>query len=162
MVKPEIDRTLFALLWPASSQTTNWENHLSTRTSQFSHYKGRRRKITLIQTGSPSRLTPDQVCHTEVDLDYGADPPSDFRTNKPSDIVSTLVSIYDSKDLFVKELQILLAQRLLAVTDGNYDREVRVYRICMSGIAAQVGGSSGGTLRFSRLDSESLLFKSAK
>lgn len=50
----------------------------------------------------------------------------DFRANKPSDVISTLVSIYDSKDLFVKELQILLAQRLLAVTDGNYDNEVRL------------------------------------
>ena len=49
----------------------------------------------------------------------------DFRANKPSDVVSTLVSIYDSKDLFVKELQVLLAQRLLAVTDGNYEKEVR-------------------------------------
>ncbi|KAH9169016.1 ubiquitin-protein ligase [Lactarius sanguifluus] len=49
----------------------------------------------------------------------------DFRANKPSDVVSTLVSIYDSKDLFVKELQVLLAQRLLAVTDGNYEKERR-------------------------------------
>ncbi|KAF7986975.1 hypothetical protein HWV62_33 [Athelia sp. TMB] len=49
----------------------------------------------------------------------------DFRTNKPSDIISTLVSIYDSKDLFVKELQVLLAQRLLAVQDGNFDKERR-------------------------------------
>jgi anaphase-promoting complex subunit 2 len=50
----------------------------------------------------------------------------DFRTNKPSDVVSTLVSIYDSKDLFVKELQVLLAQRLLAVTNGNYEKEVHL------------------------------------
>jgi anaphase-promoting complex subunit 2 len=50
----------------------------------------------------------------------------DFRTNRPSDVVSTLVSIYDSRDLFVKELQVLLAQRLLAVTDGNYEKEVRL------------------------------------
>ena len=50
--------------------------------------------------------------------------PTDFRTNKPSDVISTLVSIYDSKDLFVRELQVLLAQRLLAITDGNFDREV--------------------------------------
>lgn len=50
---------------------------------------------------------------------------SDFRINKPTDVISTLVSIYDSKDLFVKELQVLLAQRLLAVADGNYEREVR-------------------------------------
>ncbi|KAI0365712.1 ubiquitin-protein ligase [Pilatotrama ljubarskyi] len=49
----------------------------------------------------------------------------DFRTNKPSDVISTLVSIYDSKDLFVKELQVLLTQRLLAVKDGNYERERR-------------------------------------
>ncbi|KAI0269951.1 ubiquitin-protein ligase [Gloeopeniophorella convolvens] len=49
----------------------------------------------------------------------------DFRANKPSDVVSTLVSIYDSKDLFIKELQVLLAQRLLAVTDGNYEKERR-------------------------------------
>lgn len=49
----------------------------------------------------------------------------DFRTNKPSDVISTLVSIYDSKDLFVKELQVLLAQRLLAITDGNFEKEVK-------------------------------------
>ncbi|TFK52323.1 ubiquitin-protein ligase [Heliocybe sulcata] len=49
----------------------------------------------------------------------------DFRANKPGDIVSTLVSIYESKDLFVKELQVLLAQRLLNVTDGNYEKERR-------------------------------------
>ncbi|KAE9403240.1 hypothetical protein BT96DRAFT_964565 [Gymnopus androsaceus JB14] len=46
----------------------------------------------------------------------------DFRANKPSDIVSTLVSIYDSKDLFVKELQVLLAQRLLSVTDDDSEK----------------------------------------
>ncbi|EAU93610.2 ubiquitin-protein ligase [Coprinopsis cinerea okayama7 len=49
----------------------------------------------------------------------------EFRTNKPSDIISTLVSIYDSKDLFVKELQVLLAQRLLAITDGDIARVER-------------------------------------
>ncbi|KAI5119040.1 hypothetical protein M0805_005906 [Coniferiporia weirii] len=49
----------------------------------------------------------------------------EFRTNKPSDVISTLVSIYDSKDLFVKELQVLLAQRLLAITDGKFEKERR-------------------------------------
>ena len=53
----------------------------------------------------------------------------DFRTNKPSDIISTLVSIYDSQDLFIKELQVLLAQRLLAIKDGNFDKEVRRFSI---------------------------------
>ncbi|CAE6423182.1 unnamed protein product [Rhizoctonia solani] len=49
----------------------------------------------------------------------------DFRTSKPGDIVSTLVSIYDSRDLFVKELQSMLGQRLLAVKDHDYDNETR-------------------------------------
>ncbi|KAH9480869.1 Anaphase-promoting complex subunit 2 [Psilocybe cubensis] len=49
----------------------------------------------------------------------------EFRTNKPGDILSTLVSIYDSKDLFVKELQVLLAQRLLMITKDNSDRVER-------------------------------------
>ena len=51
----------------------------------------------------------------------------DFRKNKPADTISTLVSIYDSKDLFIKELQVLLAQRLLVVEDGNFDNEVRSF-----------------------------------
>ena len=50
---------------------------------------------------------------------------TEFRTRKPSDVISTLVSIYDSKDLFVKELQVLLAQKLLQITDGNFDKEVK-------------------------------------
>jgi len=39
----------------------------------------------------------------------------EFRANKPGDVLSTLVSIYDSQDLFVKELQVLLAQHLLFI-----------------------------------------------
>ena len=49
-------------------------------------------------------------------------PHIEFQTNKPSDVISALVRIYDSKDLFVKELQMLLAQRLLAITKDNSDR----------------------------------------
>lgn len=49
----------------------------------------------------------------------------DFRKSNGSDIIQLLVSIYDTKDVFVKELQILLAQRLLAVKNYDLDREVR-------------------------------------
>ncbi|MCH4577942.1 hypothetical protein, partial [Achromobacter xylosoxidans] len=35
----------------------------------------------------------------------------EFRSGKASDIISTLVSIYDTRDSIVKELQVLLAQR---------------------------------------------------
>ncbi|KAJ7214100.1 hypothetical protein GGX14DRAFT_618390 [Mycena pura] len=68
----------------------------------------------------------------------------DFRTNKPSDVISTLVSIYDSKDLFVKELQVLLAQRLLAITDENFEkvekerRNIEILKIRFGEAALQV------------------------
>ena len=54
-----------------------------------------------------------------------------FRTNKPSDVISTLVSIYDSKDLFVKELQVLLAQRLLTLTKDDTERVEREVRLSL-------------------------------
>ena len=47
------------------------------------------------------------------------------QTNKPSDDIATLVSICNLKDLFVKELQVLLAQRLLVITKDNSDRVER-------------------------------------
>ncbi|KAF6754942.1 hypothetical protein DFP72DRAFT_1068086 [Ephemerocybe angulata] len=59
------------------------------------------------------------------DLEWNPEPIDagpEFKTNKPSDVISTLVSIYDSKDLFVKELQVLLAQRLLAIDDNDTAR----------------------------------------
>ncbi|TFK66693.1 hypothetical protein BDN72DRAFT_771609 [Pluteus cervinus] len=68
----------------------------------------------------------------------------DFRANKPSDILSTLVSIYDSKDLFVRELQVLLAQRLLSITDDNVERvekerrNIEILKIRFGEVALQV------------------------
>ncbi|THV01862.1 hypothetical protein K435DRAFT_775875 [Dendrothele bispora CBS 962.96] len=66
------------------------------------------------------------------------------QTNRPSDVISTLVSIYDSKDLFVKELQVLLAQRLLAITDDNVEkvdkerRNIEILKIRFGEAALQV------------------------
>ncbi|KAG8888369.1 hypothetical protein FRB98_007764 [Tulasnella sp. 332] len=48
-----------------------------------------------------------------------------FRTTRATDIISTLVSIYDSRDIFVKELQVLLAKRLLEIKNKDYDPEIR-------------------------------------
>ncbi|SCZ98465.1 BZ3500_MvSof-1268-A1-R1_Chr7-1g09159 [Microbotryum saponariae] len=53
------------------------------------------------------------------------DAPADFRKSKGSDIIQLLVSIYDTKDVFVKELQVLLAQRLLAVKDYAFEKEIK-------------------------------------
>ncbi|KAG6815869.1 hypothetical protein H0H87_010659 [Tephrocybe sp. NHM501043] len=64
----------------------------------------------------------------------------EFRTNKPSDVISTLVSIYDSKDLFVKELQVLLAQRLLAISEDDTEkrRSIEILKIRFGEAALQV------------------------
>lgn len=48
----------------------------------------------------------------------------DFRKSKGSDIIQSLVSIYDTKDVFIKELQVRLAQQLLAIRDYSLQREV--------------------------------------
>jgi hypothetical protein len=85
----------------------------------------------------------------------------DFRANKPSDVVSTLVSIYDSKDLFVKELQVLLAQRLLAVTDGNYEKEVCLL-ILRDLIAYDANVDSVEIWRFSRFGLERPRYRFAR
>lgn len=44
-------------------------------------------------------------------------------------MIQLLVSIYDTKDVFVKELQVLLAQRLLAIRDYALEKEVRLKSI---------------------------------
>ncbi|GAA5869819.1 hypothetical protein JCM3774_000505 [Rhodotorula dairenensis] len=58
------------------------------------------------------KWTPDPV-----------DAPPNYRKSKGADVIQLLVSIYDSKDVFVKELQVLLAQRLLAIRDYALEKE---------------------------------------
>ncbi|KAK4687974.1 anaphase-promoting complex subunit 2, partial [Tremellales sp. Uapishka_1] len=53
----------------------------------------------------------------------------EFRSGKASDIISTLVSIYESREVIMKELQILLATRLLAVKDYDAVKEVRTIEL---------------------------------
>ena len=53
------------------------------------------------------------------------DAPADYSRNKAADIVQLLVSIYDTKELFIKELQHLLAERLLAIKSNGFERELR-------------------------------------
>ncbi|WWD20956.1 hypothetical protein CI109_105434 [Kwoniella shandongensis] len=53
----------------------------------------------------------------------------EFRSGKTSDIVSTLVSIYETREVIIKELQVLLATRLLAVRDYDAVREIRTIEL---------------------------------
>ncbi|KIK83953.1 hypothetical protein PAXRUDRAFT_832015 [Paxillus rubicundulus Ve08.2h10] len=83
---------------------------------------------SLVDDNEPVVPLQQQEIENYGDPDWTPEPIDagpDFRASKTSDIISTIVSIYDSKDLFVKELQVLLAQRLLALKDGNVDRERR-------------------------------------
>ncbi|KWU47479.1 hypothetical protein RHOSPDRAFT_30906 [Rhodotorula sp. JG-1b] len=60
------------------------------------------------------KWTPDPV-----------DAPPNYRKSKGADVIQLLVSIYDTKDVFVKELQVLLAQRLLAIRDYALEKETK-------------------------------------
>ncbi|KAF9220918.1 hypothetical protein BS17DRAFT_713130 [Gyrodon lividus] len=83
---------------------------------------------SLVDDNEPIQPLQQQEMENYADPDWTPEPIDagpDFRASKTSDIISTIVSIYDSKDLFIKELQVLLAQRLLALKDGNVDRERR-------------------------------------
>lgn len=51
--------------------------------------------------------------------------PKTFSEKKDSDIISMLVNIYGSKELFVSEYRTLLADRLLAQTVINTEREIK-------------------------------------
>lgn len=58
-----------------------------------------------------------------------ADAAPEFRSGKTSDIVSTLVSIFGTKEVIVKELQNYLAGRLLQVKDYDVVHEVRTIEL---------------------------------
>ena len=45
--------------------------------------------------------------------------------SRGADIISMLVNIYGSKDMFVKEYQTLLAERILTQFNFDTEREVR-------------------------------------
>ncbi|KAL6625032.1 hypothetical protein U3516DRAFT_624402 [Neocallimastix sp. 'constans'] len=53
------------------------------------------------------------------------DPTNETVKKKSVDIVSTLLNIYDSKDMLIKEFQELLASRLLALKSYDLNRELR-------------------------------------
>lgn len=49
---------------------------------------------------------------------------AEFKSQKASDIISTLVGMYDSRETIVIELQQWLAKRLLIAQDYEVDAEV--------------------------------------
>ncbi|KAJ5160778.1 uncharacterized protein N7482_007782 [Penicillium canariense] len=65
------------------------------------------------------------------DMNWVPDPidaATDYRKSKSSDVIDSLVSLFDSKETFVKELQTLLSDRLLQKRE-DYDQEISVLEL---------------------------------
>lgn len=65
------------------------------------------------------------------DMNWVPDPVDaapDYRKSKSSDVIDSLISLFDSKETFVKELQALLSDRLLQKRD-EYDKEISVLEL---------------------------------
>ncbi|KAK9820288.1 hypothetical protein WJX72_008627 [[Myrmecia] bisecta] len=58
-----------------------------------------------------------------------ADPARSARSRRMHDIISMLVAIYGSKELFIAEYRLMLADKLLAKTDYDCDREIRTLEL---------------------------------
>ncbi|KAK9481286.1 hypothetical protein V1514DRAFT_323455 [Lipomyces japonicus] len=63
-----------------------------------------------------------------LDMNWTPDPidaAPDFRTNRRNlDLISSLLSLHDNKEVFVKEIVVVLANRLLHAPDYGIDREL--------------------------------------
>lgn len=70
------------------------------------------------------------------DLDYDdmswmpdpVDAGPEYKKSKKSDVIGSMISLFDSKDVFVKEFQNILGERLLK-REYEFDREIRVLEL---------------------------------
>lgn len=65
------------------------------------------------------------------DMNWVPDPidaAPDYKKSNPSDVIGSLITLFESKEVFVKELQKVLSERLLK-KNGNYDQEVSVLEL---------------------------------
>jgi anaphase-promoting complex subunit 2 len=58
-----------------------------------------------------------------------ADPSRTSKSRRLMDIISMLVGIYGSKELFVNEYRVMLAEKLLNKTDYDTDRDIRTLEL---------------------------------
>lgn len=65
------------------------------------------------------------------DMNWMPDPVDagpDYKKSKNSDVIGSLISLFESKDVFVKEFQSILGERLLQ-KEYEFDREIRVLEL---------------------------------
>ena len=79
---------------------------------------------SVIRDGIRSRSTPHLV--SDVPREGCQQLTAEFRSGKANDLMTTLVSIFESRDAIIQELQTLLASRLLAVKDYDAVKEVSI------------------------------------
>ena len=72
----------------------------------------------------PGDLDWDNMSWVPDPVDAG----TDYKKSKNSDVIGTLISLFDSKDIFVKEFQNIMGERLLK-KDFEIDREIRVLEL---------------------------------
>jgi anaphase-promoting complex subunit 2 len=58
-----------------------------------------------------------------------ADPSRTSKSRRLMDIISMLVGIYGSKELFVNEYRVMLAEKLLNKSDYDTDRDIRTLEL---------------------------------
>ena len=69
--------------------------------------------------------------HDFDDMEWMPDPVDagpEYKKSKYSDVIGSLISLFDSKDIFVKEFQSILGERLLK-KEYHFDREIRVLEL---------------------------------
>ncbi|KAI9810823.1 MAG: hypothetical protein M1827_006030 [Pycnora praestabilis] len=77
----------------------------------------------------PVDAGPGRLEYLEIELMY-ADKPSiaDYKKSKNSDVIGSLISLFDTRDVFVKEFQNIMGERLLK-RDFDFDKEIRVLEL---------------------------------
>ena len=87
-----------------------------------------------IQMSNQKSLADSEDAASDLDYDdmeWVPDPIDagpDFRKLKHSDVIGSLISLFESKDIFIKEFQNILGERLLR-KEYEFEREVRVLEL---------------------------------
>ena len=91
-------------------------------------------ELALEMSKSNSLKTDDDADNGELDFDdmnWMPDPVDagpEYKKSKNSDVIGSLISLFDSKDIFVKEFQNILGERLLK-KEYDFDKEIRVLEL---------------------------------
>ena len=87
-----------------------------------------------IEMSKQNSLTNDKEMDAELDFDdmeWMPDPVDaspEFKKSKHFDVIGSLISLFESKEIFIKEFQSILGERLLR-KEHDFEREIRVLEL---------------------------------